>query len=134
MAFEFISKDGDSTSSAGNLCQCSVYTTEFGNTMKKCLIEEDLNLLCFSLCPDLSSTCVFLQLSIRQGMKAQMMTKHLALNTVLTQNKRRNNNVAADLAVFCSCPCMCTSKFKPDTGLHSLFLVTVNSSSTFEVG
>jgi len=39
-----ISKEGDSTASLGNLCQCSV-------TAKKCFLMFRGNLLCLSLCP-----------------------------------------------------------------------------------
>ena len=39
-------KDGDSTTSLGNLCQCLVTLTA-----KKCLLMFRANLLCFSLCP-----------------------------------------------------------------------------------
>ena len=41
-----ISKDGDSTTCLGNLCQCSVT-----RTVKKCFPMLRGNLLCFSVCP-----------------------------------------------------------------------------------
>ncbi|KAK4817104.1 hypothetical protein QYF61_027967 [Mycteria americana] len=40
------SKDGDSTTSLGSLCQCLVI-----HTGKKCFLRFRRNLLCFSLCP-----------------------------------------------------------------------------------
>ena len=41
-----ISKDGDSATSLGNLCQCSVALI-----VKKCFLMFRWSLLCFSLCP-----------------------------------------------------------------------------------